>query len=611
MATRNFNQGRVVEIRKESSFERKDGVLKVLVLFALMGLSTASGCRNKEAKAPAVSPAAPISTNASQPILTDVTTEVGIDFVYDNGMSGKMYFVEMMGGGGAMFDYDNDGDEDLYLAQGHLLDPAWPGPDATTPGDRLYRNELEIRPDGTRALHFTDVTESSGLRATGYGMGVTTGDYNNDGWVDLYVLNWGDNQLWRNNGDGTFTDVTQESGTNDPNWSTAAAFLDFDRDGWLDLMIVNYVGYSFANDHPCYSPISGGRDYCHPSSYPVAPDRLLRNRGDGTFENVTLATRVVSAYGPGLGIAVADFNGDGWPDIYVANDGRENLLWLNEEGRYFQNHAVISGTAVNNAGATEASMGVNAADFDGDGDIDLFMTHLTRETNTLYINYGMALFQDRTLTSGLAAASLPYTGFGTVDFDYDNDGWLDVFVANGHVGIIQEEAQRGDPFPLKQVNQFFRNLGQGRFEMISSTDDPVLGLEEVSRGAAMGDVDNDGDTDLLLVNNNGPARLLRNEVGQKQTWLGLRLVGAVTRRDMLGSRVALVRTDGSTLWRRVHVDGSYCSAHDPRVLFGLGKSGSYKAVRVYWTGGDVEEWTDLDIGQYHTLTQGTGKQLEK
>ncbi|NIR49649.1 CRTAC1 family protein [candidate division KSB1 bacterium] len=536
--------------------------------------------------------------------------EVGLDFVHENGMSGKLYFVEMMGGGGAVFDYDNDGDLDLYLVQGHFLDPAWPGPDDSTPRDRLYRNDLKMATDGTRKLHFTDVTKTSGLKATGYGMGVTTGDYNNDGWVDLYVLNWGDNQLWRNNGDGTFTDITVQSGSNDPNWSTAAAFLDFDLDGWLDLLIVNYVDYSFENDHPCYSPISGGRDYCHPSSYPPAPDRLLRNRRDGTFENITFQTRIATAYGSGLGTTVADFNGDGWFDMYVANDGMENQLWLNQDGRYFQNHAIISGTAVNSAGATEASMGVNAADFDGDGDVDLFMTHLTRETNTLYINHGLALFQDQTRISGVGAASLPYTGFGTVDFDYDNDGWLDLFIANGHVGIIQEQAQRGDPFPLKQVNQLLRNLGEGRFRMISATDDSVFGLEEVSRGAAMGDLDNDGDSDILLVNNNGPARLLRNEVGHKQAWLGVRLVGKEFQRDMLGSRIALVRTDGSTLWRRVRVDGSYCSAHDPRVLFGLGGSNSYEAVRVYWPGGLVEEWRGLGTGQYHTLIQGSGKRVE-
>jgi hypothetical protein len=605
-----------MKIHKEPAarfFEWKEGLLKALMVFAFIGIGFAPGCRDQGAEAPAS-----FETDSSLPIFSDVTAEVGIDFVYDNGMSGKLYFVEMMGGGGAMFDYDNDGDLDLYMVQGHFLDPAWPGPDASTPRDRLYRNDLGIRPDGVRVSHFTDVTEASGLQAAGYGMGVTTGDYNNDGWVDLYVLNWGDNQLWRNNGDGTFTDVTEESGTNDPGWSTAAAFLDFDLDGWLDLMIVNYVAYTFANDHACYSAISGGRDYCKPDAYPAAPDRLLRNRGDGTFENVTFPTRVARAYGPGLGVTVADFNGDGWPDRYVANDGRENQLWLNQKGRYFQNQAVISGTAVNSAGAAEASMGVNAADFDGDGDEDLFMTHLTRETNTLYINDGVALFQDnyalplfqdRSRASGLGAASLPYTGFGTVDFDYDNDGWLDLFIANGAVGIIQEQAQRGDPFPLKQVNLLFHNLGRAQFEMIRSSNDPVFGLAEVSRGTAMGDVDNDGDTDLLLFNNNGPARLLRNEVGQEQTWLGLRLVSAATQRDMFGARVALLRTDGTALWRRVHVDGSYCSGQDPRVLFGLGTSGDYEAVRVYWPGGGVEEWTDLDIGQYHTLIQGTGKQV--
>lgn len=581
---------------------------KTLLVYSLIGLISLSGCRNKGEEGHTALPIGSSSAEATQPVLVDVTLEAGIEFVHDNGMSGKMYFVEMMGGGGAMFDYDNDGDLDLYMVQGHSLDPAGPSPNPSIQEDRLYRNDLESTPSGSPNLSFTDVTEATGLHGTGYGMGAAVGDYNNDGWLDLYVLNWGDNQLWRNNGDGTFTDVTKESGTNDPGWSSGASFLDFDLDGWFDLMIVNYVDYSLADDHPCFSSTSGQQGYCHPSSYRSVPDRLLRNKGDGTFEDITLEARIATAYGPALGVTVADFNADGWPDIYVANDGHENQLWMNQEGQSFKNHAVISGTAVSALGAREGSMGVVAADFDSDGDEDLFITHLTGETNTLYMNYGPALFQDVTRVLGLGMNSLPYTGFGSVAIDYDNDGWLDLFVANGHIGVIEEQAQSGDPFPLKQTNQLFRNIGKGKFTMISSKADAVFQLAEVSRGTSVGDVDNDGDQDLLLFNNHGPARLLRNEVGHRQKWLGLRLVGA-DHRDAFGTRVALVRSSDTTLWRRVHVDGSYCSAHDPRLLFGLGDSEEYQVIRVYWPGGAVEEWTELKIDRYHTLIQGTGKQI--
>ncbi|RMD89216.1 MAG: CRTAC1 family protein, partial [Calditrichaeota bacterium] len=337
-------------------------------------------------------------------------------------------------------------------------------------------------------------------------------------------------------------------------------------------------------------------------------------RGDGTFEEVTFQSHLARAYGPGLGVAIADFNLDGWPDIYVANDGKENQMWINHQGQYFQNQAILAGTAVNSEGLAEASMGVNVADFDGDGDEDLFMTHLTRETNTFYRNqgqaaYGLPLFEDQTRITGLAASSIPYTGFGTVDFDFDNDGWLDLFIANGHVGIIQELAEKGDPFPLKQKNQLFRNLGDGHFIQVSSSEDPVFSLMEVSRGVAKGDLDNDGDEDLLLCNNNGPARILQNEVGQNQNWIGFRLIDPEFKRDALGARIALLRSDGVTLWRRVHVDGSYCSAHDPRITIGLGNKGFQKLL-VYWPGGPVEEFVDLKINRYHILNKGSGNTIK-
>ncbi len=573
------------------------------IAYAIFAIFLQLGCGPPDSSPPGES--AQGTAGTSERPFTDISDQVGIEFVNFNGMTGERHFVEMMGSGGGFIDYDGDGDLDLYLVQGHPL-PATPSSDYR---HRLYRNDLQVRPDGSRALRFTDVTEASGIEARGYGMGIATGDYNNDGRVDLYVYNWGSNQLWHNAGDGTFTDVTGRSGTDDPSWSTGATFVDFDLDGWLDLVVVNYVVYDLGTDQPCYAP-SGRRDYCSPDPYLPAQDRLFRNRGDGTFEDVTLRMGFAAARGKAMGVVAADFNLDGWPDIYVTNDRQENFLWMNEAGRRFTNEAVFAGAAVNAAGLPEASMGVTAADFDGDGDEDLFKTHLNRETNTLYVNIGGGYFEDRTRGSGLGLPSRPYTGFGIAPFDYDNDGWLDLFIANGEVQNLPEQAERGDPLPLRQKNQLFRNLGSGRFQEVTPEGDPFFTLEEVSRGVAYGDVDNDGDSDILVYNNSGPARLIRNEVGHKRPWLGLRLLGTPGRRDMLGARVEIVRRGAPTLVRRVNVAGSYCSAHDPRILVGLGEGTEVEVIRVRWPGGTLETWRGLDLNRYHDLVQGQGKAAE-
>ena len=550
-------------------------------------------------------------------LFTDVSQAVGLDFTHFNGMSGEYYFCEMMGPGGALFDYDNDGDLDLYLVQGQMLGPDKKLEDALFPPhsspairDRLYRNDLAVGPDGRRTLRFVEVTEESGIDSQDYGMGVAAGDFNNDGWVDLYVTNFGSNQLFRNNGDKTFTDMTGQTGTDDTRWSTSAAFLDFDRDGWLDLYVCNYVDYRYANHKKCYSP-SGAQDYCAPLSYKAEPDRLFRNQGDGSFEDVSAKSQIAREYGSGLGVVSADFNGDGWIDIYVANDQMANQCWINQRAGRFKNEALLGGSAFNQGGRAEASMGVDAADFDADGDEDLFMTHLTDETNTVYVNDGNAFFEDYTSRSGLGTPSLPYTGFGTAWFDYDNDGWLDILTLNGAVKTIETLAAAGDPFPLHLRNQLFRNLGRGRFEDISSSAGAVFELSEVSRGAAFGDVDNDGDLDVLVLNNNGRARLLMNNVGQQRHWLGLRLVLKAANRDALGARVGVVRPQGPTLWRRARSDASYCSANDPRVLVGLGDGNEVTAVQVRWPSGTTEEWTGLPIDAYSTLYEGTGRVLEE
>ena len=548
---------------------------------------------------------------------TDRAAASGLDFAHFNGMSGEFYSAEIMGPGGALLDFDNDGDLDVYLVQGQMLGPGRtldqalvaPSRAGLPLTDRLYRNDLRIHPDGTRTLRFTDVTAGSGLGVASYGMGAATGDVDNDGWMDVYRIGLGDNHLFHNNGDGTFTDVTGRTGTNDPRWTAAATFADFDRDGWLDLYVGNYVDPRLDDNLECFSR-TGEKDYCGPNRYPPVPDRLYRNRGDGTFADVTLEALRGGDFGPALGVVAADVDADGWMDIYVANDGEPNQLWMNQRDGSFENAAWLAGAAVNRDGRAEGSMGVDAGDFDADGDDDLFMTHIATETNTLYVNDGLGLFEDRTVRVGLGPPSLPYTGFGTGWFDFDNDGWLDLLIANGEIRTMEALAQANDPFPLHQRNQLFRNRGNGRFADVSGDAGGVFKLSEVSRGVAFGDVDNDGDVDVLLTNNNGPVRLLINGVGDRNRWVGLRLVGAAAGRDMLGARVGVFRDAGPALWRRVRTGGSYVSASDPRVLVGLGRAAAVDRVRVVWPDGGVEEWGGVAIDRWTTLTEGTGRPAE-
>ncbi len=559
--------------------------------------------------------ALPAAAATDGPLFKDVATETGLAFVHFNGMSGEHYFPEMTGQGGALLDYDNDGDLDLYVVQGSVLGPGktmedvfFPPPGPHPPSDRLFRNELIG--GASKGLRFTDVTVESGLAkiATGYGMGVASGDFDNDGFVDLYVTNYGSNQLLRNRGDGTFIDVTASAKVDDTAWSTSASFFDFDRDGWLDLFVANYVVFDLKRNPKCFAT-SSRRDYCGPSSFDGIADRLWRNRGDGTFEDVSTRSRIDGVKAAGLGVVAADFDEDGWIDLYVANDGEPNHLWLNQRDGTFRDEALLGGVAVNREGAPEASMGVLATDFDTDGDADLFMTHLMGETNTLYVNDGGGLFEDRTLETGLSADSLPFTSFGTAWLDVENDGRLDLMIANGAVRILEALAGGGERFPLAQSNQLFLNRG-GRFEDATARAGKPFQIAEVSRGTAVGDLDNDGDADLVVFNNNGPLRLLRNEVGQETPWLGLRLTGTGGGRDMLGARVEVLRTGQPPHWGRVVTDGSYCSANDPRVLIGLGKATKVSSVRVYWPDGSKETWDTPKVGQYLTLRQGTAVKMD-
>jgi hypothetical protein len=548
-----------------------------------------------------------------------VAEEVGLKFRHFTGATNEFYMPEIMGAGVALFDYDNDGDLDVYLIQGTTFDPKKkpeetrfpPPPGKQRPealrqsmpsGNRLFRNELI--PSGK--LRFTDVTEQAGVGYVGYGMGVAVGDYDNDGFRDLYVTNFGHNVLYHNNGNGTFTDVTRQVGVDDPRWSASAAFLDYDRDGNLDLFVTNYVDFTIRGNKRCFAP-TGEPDYCTPSLYRPMPDRLFRNLGNGRFADVTQSSGIGSAIGPGLGVVCADFNGDGLTDIYVANDGAANHLWLNRGNGTFEEAALAAGVAYNADGLAQAGMGVTAADYDADDDDDILVTNLTKEGCVLYRNDGQGNFADATVEFGLYQPTFGFTGFGAEWFDYDNDGRLDLFIANGAVTLM--ESLRGQPYPFHQRNQLFHNEGEGKkFREMTARAGPAFALSEVSRAAAFGDIDNDGDLDIVVKNNNGPVRLLLNETGSRLHWLELRLEAAGRNRFAIGARVAVQRPGQKALWRRVHTDSSYLAANDVRVHFGLGEKPEVGAVLVHWPDGARELFDKVPADRITTLRQGTGRQ---
>ena len=553
----------------------------------------------------AAGPLVPEAPN-QQPIFREVAGVVGLNFQHFIGSTGEYFLPEIMGAGGALIDYDRDGDLDVYLLQSALLDPSkslesarFPPPQQHWPGNRLFRNELV--PKGS--LSFTDVTDKAGVGHQGYGQGATVGDFDNDGDPDIYVTNFGSNVLYRNNADGTFSDITRQAGVDDPRWSAGAAFLDYDRDGALDLFVTNYVDFTVRNNKICRDP-TGGRDYCNPTVYGSVPDKLFHNEGTGRFLDVSEKAGTGTAFGNGLGVVCADFDSDGWIDIYVANDGNPNQLWRNKGDGTFEDVALMAGVAYNVDGLAEAGMGVTAGDFDKDGDEDLFVTHLALETNTLYLNDGSGHFHDATNQMSLGGASVTYTGFGTEFIDYDNDGRLDLFVANGAVTNIGP--LRGSPYPFHQRNQLFRGLGPDRFKEISALVGSALELSEVSRGAAFGDVDQDGDADILVTNNNGPVRLLLNEVGSSGHSLRVHLEGVESNREGIGARVAALRSGQDPLWKRVHRDGSYFSASDVTLHFGLGDDATLQAIGVVWPSGNREVWRDIPP-ETITLREGTGE----
>jgi hypothetical protein len=568
------------------------GRLGALVLLALLACLLPA-CRR---------PAGPTSEEQAGPRWFDDVTDTGnLQFHHDAGATGDYRMPQVIGSGGAFLDFDNDGRLDVYLVHNG-------GPQGKK--NQLFRQ----KPDGT----FEDVSAGSGLDIAGFGMGVAVGDFDNDGWVDIYVSQFGGGRLFRNRGKNAaghwlgFEEVTRAAGVEQPRWGTSCAFVDYNRDGWLDLIVVNYVDYD--PSVPC-GEASGRRDFCHPSMFAGTAARLFRNRGkDSTgrwlgFEDVTVSSGLARAPGPGLGVVCSDFNGDGWPDILVANDAQPNHLWINQKDGTFKEEAVRRGIACNVLGQPQANMGVALGDVDGDGLADVFITHLTEETHTLWRQSPRGLFLDFTARSGLTAPRWRGTGFGTILIDFDHDGWLDLAIANGRVSQGKPVAVPGLPafwHPYAERNQLFLNEGKGRFRDISLANAPFCGTDAVSRGLIWGDFDNDGAVDLLVTTVAGPARLFRNVASKRGHWLGVRALDPRLNRDAYGARVTVKA--GSKRWVAEVCPGqSFLSSGDPRVHLGLGAIEQIDELRIDWPDGLAETFSAGGLDRYLTLVRGKGK----
>ena len=503
----------------------------------------------------------PLAADAQGIRFREVSGPWGIDFRHHHGGSGQRYMVETMVGGVVMFDFDGDGDEDLFFVDGGKL----PGYAGDEPRSRLFRNE-----GGGR---FVDWTERSGIVATTYGVGGSAGDVDDDGDLDLFVSGFGPDQLFRNEGDGTFTDVTAKAGVSDPLWSSSSAFADVDNDGDLDLFVVNYVDFSTSNHKFCGDARRNLRGYCHPDVYDGQPSRFYRNRGDGTFEDATQAAGLGGAVGPGLGVVFGDVDNDGWQDVYVANDLKGNFLFRNKGNGTFEDLSLLSGTAFGDTGKPEAGMGVDLDDADGDGLLDVVVTNFELETNALYKNLGGGAFMDARHVSRIAEPSLTFLAFGTDFADFDQDGDLDLVIANGHINDNAAEFLQGSRY--KQRNQVFENLGNGRFQEAKATGMDVV---RASRGLATGDLDGDGDLDVAILNSNDLAEVYEN-MSARGNWLGVDIEAPAGNRFGIGARLELT-AGGKTQIRDVRTASSYLSQNALTVHFGTGKSGKVDRLTV-------------------------------
>ena len=532
--------------------------------------------------------------NATEETVTfdDVARASGVVFDHHNGASADKHLVETMGSGGLFFDYNDDGWIDILLVDGgSLADPR----QRRMARHRLYRN----RGNGI----FEDATATSGIVHTGYGMGACAGDYDNDGAVDLYITSLGGNALYRNSGKGAFTERAKAAGVDLALWSTSCAFSDLDRDGDLDLVVTNYVDAGLRNHKFCGDPNRRIRAYCHPLNYKPLPTVVFRNDGAGTFTDVSVAAGVGQHVGNGLGIVVSDYDDDGWPDVFVANDTTPNHLFRNDGKGTFLEVGLISGVALAGDGKARAGMGTDFADYDGDGRVDLAVTNHEFETNSLFRNLGRGLFADATAESGIGPPSLPLVGFGVVFLDYDNDTNLDLAIVNGHV--IDNAAVFHTGSSHQQRRLLFRNVGGRRFVDVSPVSGPGFAVERVGRALNAGDVDNDGDLDLLVTNNGQAAELLRNRGGNRGRSLLVRLVGKESNRDGIGARLRLT-AGGATRMREVKAGSSYLGQHDLRVHFGLGPSAQAERLEVRWPSGKTDVMLNVPSGHIVTVVEGQG-----
>jgi hypothetical protein len=523
---------------------------------------------------------------------SDGTDRSGIRFSHENGASPRKFMPETMGGGGLIFDYDADGWPDIFLVDsGSLVDPEA----ASRAGHRLYRNNL----DGT----FSDVTTGSGIGMSGFGMGACAADYDNDGQVDLYVTSFGPNVLYRNAGSGRFVDVTPTAGVGTPLWSASCAFGDIDNDGDADLYVTHYVDFDPVDNHKfCGDEAEGGRVYCHPNVYNGLSDILYRNNGDGTFSDVSREAGIYSTEGKGLGVVFGDYDDDGWVDIYVANDSVRNFLYHNQGDGTFVDEALVAGVAFGPNGMPLAGMGTDLGDVDGDGLEDFFVTNLSLQTHNLYRNLGGGIFDEITARSGVGMATRPFVGFGTAFLDFDNDADLDLAVANGDV--VDNIAAYYPDRTYPQRNLLLENTGGGAFRDLGEDAGEGFALVKVSRALAVGDLDNDGDLDLVIVNNGQTADVLLNEQEGNHALI-LRMVGTRSSRDGIGARLRAWVGD-AVMVREVRAGSSYLGQNDLRVHFGTGSSSVVDRIEVRWPSGIVDVLEEIAADQIVTVVEGEG-----